>query len=174
MRVRLSVSGGIALWTLLILTAASPAAAQNPTSVSIGYQAVHLPDTWVPVGVNADVAVRRTDAWSILGEFGVAREGGEDITDSDGFNIFNIGGGVRWSAAGAGASPFVQLVAGVQLSRSETDADTAFMLQPGAGIHLPVNDSFGFSAQVDYRPVFYREETVQEFRFVVGARWSLR
>ena len=159
---------------LVIAFVPYPAAAQARTSVAIGYQALHLPDTWVPVGVNFDVAVPRTDAWSILGEFGIAHEGGDDVSDSDGFNVFNLGGGARWSAAGDGITPFAQLVAGIQISTSETDSDTAFMLQPGAGIHFPIAERFGVSAQVDYRPVFYREEAVQEFRFVVGARWTMR
>jgi hypothetical protein len=159
---------------LVIVSAPISATAQTRVSAAIGYQTLHLPDTWVPVGVNFDLAVHRTDALSILGEFGVAHEGGDDNTDSDGFNIFNVGGGARWSFAGDRLAPFVQLVAGIQISTSETDSDTAFMLQPGAGIHLPVSDRFGVSAQVDYRPVFYREDMVQEFRFVVGGRWSLR
>jgi opacity protein-like surface antigen len=159
---------------LLLVFVASPVTAQTGTSVGIGYQALHLPDTWAPIGANFDVAFRRTDAWSILGEFGIAHEGGDDASNSDGFNIFNLGGGARWSARGDGITPFAQLVAGIQISTSETDSDTAFMLQPGAGIHYPLSDRFGVSAQVDYRPVFYREETVQEFRFVVGARWSMR
>ena len=144
-------------------------------SAAVGYQTLHLSDTWAPVGVNFDVAFDRTDAWSILGEFGIAHNGGEEgAPDSDGFNIFNVGGGARWSAGGDRATPFVQLVAGIQISTSETDSDTAFMLQPGAGILLPVGERFGISAQVDYRPVFYREDVVQEFRFVVGGRWSFR
>jgi hypothetical protein len=158
---------------LVIVFGPDPAAAQTGTSVTIGYQALHLPDTWVPVGVNFDVAFPRTESWSILGEFGIAHEGGDDVSDSDGFNVFNLGGGARWSGAGDRITPFVQLVAGIQISTSETDSDTAFMLQPGAGIHFPIAERFGVSAQVDYRPVFYREETVQEFRFVVGARWSM-
>ena len=160
---------------LAIVSVPISATAQTRISAGIGYQALHLPDTWVPVGFNFDAAVHRTDAWSILGEFGIAHEGGEETAeDSDGFNIFNVGGGARWSAGGDGITPFVQLVAGIQISTSETDSDTAFMLQPGAGIHLPIAERFGVSAQVDYRPVFYREETVNEFRFVVGARWSPR
>jgi hypothetical protein len=166
------------LWSaaLCVLITAVPAAAtaQTRASVSVGYQTLHLPDTWVPVGVNFDVAAHRTDTWSILGEFGIAHEGGDDASDADGFNIFNVGGGARWNAGGDGISPFVQVIAGVQTSTSDTDADTAFMLQPGAGIHLPIAERFGVSAQVDYRPVFYREEVVQEFRFVVGARWTIR
>jgi hypothetical protein len=160
---------------LVIVSVPMSAAAQTRMSAAVGYQTLHLPDTWVPVGVNFDAAFHRTESWSILGEFGIAHEGGDDTApDSDGFNIFNVGGGARWTAGGERVTPFVQLVAGIQISTSETDSDTAFMLQPGAGIHLPVSDRFGVSAQVDYRPVFYREDVVQEFRFVVGARWSLR
>lgn len=159
---------------LIIASVPTPAAAQTGTSVAVGYQALHLPDTWAPVGVNLDVAFPRTDAWSILGEFGIAHEGGDDASDADGFNIFNIGAGARWTPGGDGLTPFVQVVAGIQMSRSETDADTAFMLQPGAGVHFPIAERLGASAQVDYRPVFYREETVQEFRFVVAVRWSMR
>jgi hypothetical protein len=151
------------------------AAAQTRADVAVGYQTLHLPDTWVPAGVNFDVGIHRTERWSILGEFGVAHEGGDESTlGSKGYNIFNLGGGTRWIASGDGITPFVQLLAGIQISTSETDSDTAFMLQPAAGIHFPVSDRFGLSAQVDYRPVFYREELVQEFRFVLGARWSIR
>jgi hypothetical protein len=160
---------------LLLTTAfvASPAAAQP--SIAVGYQALHLPDTWAPVGVNFDVAFPRSGSWSILGEFGIAHQGEDDsASDAGGFNIFNVGGGARWTPGGDGITPFVQLVAGLQISTSETDSDTAFMLQPGAGLHVPIAARFGASAQVDYRPVFYREDVVQEFRFVVGARWSLR
>ena len=157
---------------LVIVSVPISATAQTRISAAIGYQALHLPDTWAPVGVNFDVAFPRTDSWSILGEFGIAHEGGDDVSESDGFNIFNLGGGARWSRGGDGITPFVQAVAGIQISTSETDSDTAFMLQPGAGVHFPIAERFGISAQVDYRPVFYREETVQEFRFVVGARWG--
>ena len=157
---------------VLMLCAAGSATAQTRMSATIGYQALHLPDTWAPLGVNFDVAYHRSDAWSILGEFGLAHEGGED--GADGFTIYNLGGGARWNGAGDRIRPFAQVLAGVQISTGETDSDTAFMLQPGAGIHMPVSDRVGITAQVDYRPVFYREETVNEFRFVVGARFSIR
>jgi hypothetical protein len=143
--------------------------------VSAGYQALHIPDTWALAGVNFDVAVDRSDAWSILGEFGVAHDGDDESeVDPHDFNLFNLGGGARWSQRSSGIAPFVQVIAGVQVSTSDSDSDTAFMLQPGGGIHVPMSDRWGVSAQFDYRPVFYREEVVQEFRFVIGARWSLR
>lgn len=159
----------------LFLIVASPAAAQPRWSVSTGYQALHLPDTWAAVGANFDVAINRSDAWSILGEFGLVHDG-DDPSNADphDFNIFNLGGGARWSHRGATIVPFVQMIGGIQVSTSDTDSDTAFMLQPGGGIHVPVSDRWGVSAQLDYRPVFFREEVVQEVRFVAGVRWFAR
>ena len=147
--------------------------AQAQWSVTAGYQALHLPDNWVKGGINVDAAREISGLWSIVGEFGLAHETTDDPTPA-GFNIFNFGGGVRWSPRRDGPAPFAQLLAGLQRSTSDTDEDTAFMLQPGAGVHMPLNDRWGMSAQVDYRPVFYREETVNEVRFVIGARWTGR
>ena len=149
--------------------------AQAQWSVAAGYQALHLPDNWVKGGINLDVARDVSGPWSIVGEFGLAHDTTDDpALDDAGFNIFNFGGGVRWSPRRDGPAPFAQLLAGAQRSTSETDEDTAFMLQPGVGVHIPLNDQWGVSAQVDYRPVFYTEDRVNEVRFVIGARWTGR
>ena len=147
----------------------TPAPAQSQVSVTVGYQALHLPDNWVRNGFNVDVAPGLVGSWSAVGEFGLAHEGGGN---TEGFDIYNVGGGVRWSPRRDGPTPFAQLLAGVQISTASIDTDTAFMLQPGGGVHIPINERWGVSAQLDYRPVFYREETTQELRFVIGARWT--
>ena len=149
--------------------------AQAQWSVAAGYQALHLPDNWVKGGINVDAARDVSGMWSVVGEFGLGHDTADDpALDEAGFNIFNFGGGVRWSLRRDGPAPFVQLLAGAQRSTSETDEDTAFMLQPGGGVHIPINDRWGVSAQVDYRPVFYQEETINEVRVVIGARWTGR
>ena len=160
---------------LVFLVAAAPASAQPRLSVGAGYQAVHLPDTWAAAGFNLDVAFERSDAWSVLGEFGIAHDG-DDATELEphDFNLFNVGGGVRWTHRGVAVMPFVQLIAGVQVSDSDTDTDTAFMLQPGAGLVVPLSDRLAVTGQIDYRPVFYRENLVNEFRIVAGIRYSAR
>jgi hypothetical protein len=173
----MNVARKVHVWfvSVLFLIVASPAAAQPGWSVSTGYQALHLPDTWAPAGINVDVAVDRTDAWSILGEFGVVHDGDDaGAVDPHDFNVYNVGGGARWSHRRAAIVPFVQLIGGIQMSRSDSDSDTAFMLQPGAGVYVPVGERWGVSAQGDYRPVFYREDMVNEIRFVLGVRWSPR
>jgi hypothetical protein len=161
------------VWAVFLIVV-PPAAAQPHWSVSTGYQALHLVDNWVLLGVNFDVAVGRSETWNILGEFGVVHESDDDSAGNPDFNIFNFGGGARWSPRRGGIEPFVQVIAGVQVSTSQTDTDYTFMLQPGGGIHVPVSDRWGLSAQVDYRPVFYRNDTIQEVRLAVGVRWSRR
>jgi hypothetical protein len=158
---------------VVFLLAVSPATAQSPWSVSAGYQALHLPDNWAGAGVNVDVSFDRTDALSFVGEFGLVHDGDDaDAPDPHDFNIFNVGGGARWSHRGLAVVPFLQVLAGIQISDSDTDSDAAFMIQPGAGILVPISERWGASAQFDYRPAFYQEDVVQQFRFVAGVRWS--
>lgn len=158
----------IVMCAFVCVISPTPAAAQ--TSVTAGYQALHLPDNWVSPGFNVDVARDVVGRLDVVGEFGLAHDGG--VEGTDGFNIFNIGGGVRWSPNRSGLAPFAQVLAGVQVSTADIDTDYAFMLQPGAGVHMPINGQFGITAQLDYRPVFYQEETVNEVRFVIGVRWT--
>ena len=156
------------LGSLLLIT--MPALAEAQVSVSAGYQAVHLPDNWVTAGFNVDVANVISGPWDVVGELGFAHDGGGDA--NSGFDLLNAGGGLRWSQRRDGPAPFVQLLAGLQRSTSDTDKDTAFMVQAGGGVHVPLNDRWGVSAQFDYRPVFYQEDTVNETRFVIGVRWT--
>ena len=158
----------ILLSSLLLI--ATPALGEAQVSVSAGYQAVHLPDNWVTAGFNVDVAGAISEPWSIVGEVGLAHDGGGDA--NNGFDLLNAGGGVRWNLRRDGPAPFVQLLAGLQRSTSDTDKDTAFMVQAGGGVHFPLNDRWGMSAQFDYRPVFYQEDRVNETRFVIGVRWT--
>jgi len=147
----------------------APAPAHSQTSVTVGYQALHLPDNWVSAGVNFDVARDISRRWDVVGEFGLAHDNGAKGTS--GFNIFNIDGGVRWSPRRSGPAAFAQLLAGMQISTASIDTDYVFILQPGVGFHAPIGDRWGLSAQVDYCPSFYREELVNEVRVVIGARW---
>jgi hypothetical protein len=96
--------------------------------------------------------------------------------------LVDYGVGPRWNAAISGVRPFVQILAGgVHTSASLTvngasidDSDNAFMLQPGAGVTVPVGPTWGIVAQGDYRHVFFEEEGDNEFRFFVGVRFNVQ
>jgi hypothetical protein len=169
------------VWIVLVLCLGfSGSAAAQPT-LSIGYQALHLPDNWVNAGFNIDVAGPLSENLSIVGEFGLATQGtsGSDPVEAE---LFHFGGGPRWSWPLAQVTPFVQILAGAERTSAEfilggvevEDSDTAFMLQPGGGIYVPVGDRWGIVGQADLRSVFFSEETDNQFRVVLGVRFSLR
>jgi hypothetical protein len=161
-----------ALVVVLLLCAASPAAAQTSGwTASAGYQMLRLSENFVPLGANFDVASPALlGPLNIVGEFGFVHESDDD--DLRNFTLYNLGAGPRWSRPLTSFTPFVQLLAGAEITDSPTDSDTAFMLQPGAGVSVPISDRWSFVGQADYRAVFFDEETNSQFRFVLGGRWG--
>ena len=82
--------------------------------------------------------------------------------------------------------PFLQVLVGAArasartaiLGREVGDSSTNLMLQPGGGVNLRMNETFGLVGQVDYRRVFLDDEVDREsgenqFRALVGVRVGL-
>jgi hypothetical protein len=164
---------------LVFLGSAGTAAAQS--GLSVGYQPLHIPDKWIVKGFNVDVAAAATDTWAIVGEFGMVHHAASS-TDPVRSNLFHFGGGPRLSFAGGRAVPFVQALAGAEVTSAKIptptgtreDSDGVFMLQPGVGVYVPFNERCGFVAQTDLRLAFFSEETDKQYRIVLGARFPLR
>jgi Outer membrane protein beta-barrel domain len=171
--VRLSV-----FWILALLAGSVvPAAAQTAApelALGVGYQVLHIPDSTSPLGFNVDVNAARNEVWGIVGEVGLSHHD-EEGDDTGSANVFHFGGGVRlnWPLTPT-VSGFVQAIAGVEVAKGEFDTDSAFMLQPGAGVVASMSERWGVFVQADFRPVFFAEEVDEQFRFVVGARMTLR
>lgn len=185
---------GIVMMTL----ATSPAAAQPAATpagepvaraldVSVGYQILHIPDETFPFGINVDASGRLGMGLKAVGEFGWARDEQSEPGVSGTLNFVNWGGGLRWSppaAIRAGrrpVDPYIQLIigavhAGATLDVGGASRDTgtwAFMLQPGAGVAVPVLPVMSAIGQVDYRRAFF-DDGENEFRFVIGVRFAPR
>jgi hypothetical protein len=135
--------------------------------------------------LNLDVASTLGSGWTIVGEFGWAKDDQSEPGLDGSISVLNFGAGPRWNlAAGTtGVRPFVQILAGgvhtsaeltINNAPSVDDSDTAFMLQPGAGVIYPVSDAWGIVGQVDYRRVFFEEQGDNEWRFVIGVHLGLR
>ena len=146
---------------------------------AIGYQALHVPDEWMPVGFNVDVATPMRSNVSFVGEFGFTR--GDDFDEGGAsVKIANLGAGPRWTLSTPGeVAAYVQVLAGVEITSADfvtgrEDSDTAFLLQPGIGGRVPMGDRVGLIAQGDWRPVFFSEETDNQFRFVIGVGFHSR
>lgn len=183
----------ILLSPLLVTAAIATASAQTPTAsstpsvaqrieMSIGYQLLHIPDETYPFGLNFDIAGRLTPLVDLVGEAGFARDQRNDPGLTGTLTFLNFGGGARVTRRMGSYAPFAQLLLGVaspgaNLTQSAgrlQDRDWAFMLQPGAGVVVPMAHAFGVVGQVDYRRVFFRETGENEFRLFVGLRVTTR
>ena len=193
---------GLSVFTVMMLGLALPAAAQDlpKMDVGIGYQAAKAsdPDGWYRYGFNADGSVPINESWSILAELGWARHSIDEVLTSPNtgeqlpsthanFNFVNYGGGLRWNRRSSESmTPFAQIVVGVQRDTFDTGSGVALgqlvnqkftannvMVQPGAGIVIPINETIGVVGQVDYRRVF-SDDGANVVRFVIGMRFNQR
>jgi hypothetical protein len=173
----------------LALAVAETAAAQTSRfEVSGGYQTTRTADQTLPIGWSADIATNLNRTWSVVGEINGAYkiEQDEDLGVDVKLSLHSLGGGARWSSRVASRLvPFLQLLAGAARISAHTeilgskvgDSSTKFMLQPGGGVNLTMNETFGVVGQVDYRRVFLdedaREAGQNQLRAFVGIRIGL-
>ncbi len=187
----------LTLSTLLVLGFASVGFSQTqPTAttteiptyeLSAGYQFLHLPDQNFPFGLAIDGA-RHYGPLGLVAEVGWSRRS-DDVFGADvATNMFHLAAGPRWTGFGSGRVwPYAQVLGGAAIGRigSEiagvdvSDTETAFMLQPGAGVTVIGGDGWGWFAQVDYRRTFFDEpddtdtSMNNQFRVFVGLRMIL-
>jgi outer membrane protein with beta-barrel domain len=163
----------------------APAAGTNGVEVSAGYQLLHIPDETFPFGMNFDVSAPVTPAIHAVGEFGFATDNQSQPGVGGNVRLYNLGAGPRWRFADVTTSamrrpiePYVQVLLGAV--RTDADlvvngaavnaGDWAFMLQPGAGVTVPLAPRIGVLGQVDYRRAFFSPDSENEFRFMLGVR----
>ena len=172
----------------LTIAMATPAHAQSVTAddavtFDVGYQVLHIPDETFPFGLNFDVTAPIWNNIRAVGEFGFVTDSQTEAGVSGNLKMYNFGGGPRWAFSNLAATgrravvPFAQIVVGAVRTDADlslagvsfSDADWAFMLQPGAGVSVPLTSMLGVVGQVDYRQSFF-SQSENEFRFVVGVR----
>ena len=184
------------LWvfSVLVFAGALPVLAQDTpkVGVTIGYTTLRVstnPCTgcawnWYQFGFNLDGAVPVSDKWQAIVEFGYARHPFREdpLLHSGGLNAINAGAGLRWSGSNPSTAPFAQLVAGLHRDSYNGPKGlglltftgpgipaNSFMVQPGAGVVIPLKPGWGIVGQVDYRRVF-AEDPINAVRVVLGFR----
>lgn len=143
----------------LLVAAPHPASAQMWTlrEVSGGY--VYLNDTGdqirLPSGWMAGGSLRLTDWLSAVGEGGISTSTTTTFGSDIRTKVGTVLGGVRAEAKIGRFTEFGQLAAGGVLGTATgfgvTSTNTAFGLQPGAGLDYPLNARLSGRAQVDLR-----------------------
>jgi len=135
---------------------AQVAQAARPWEVAAGYQLLDDPQDRVTLrGWMLDATLRLTPWLSAVGETGAAAR---TILDVE-IRQFAVLGGARATARIGPFAEFVQLTAGIARSGStvfgESSSDTAFALQPGGGVDVPLGRGSRFAArlQIDRRAI---------------------
>jgi len=172
---------------LLSVIAASPASAQTPpmpaTDLSLGYQSLHIPGQNYPLGVFVGVSTRMTDMIRIVGEAGLSidQQSGSNLNGT--LTFYQYGVGPRFTAPGGRVIPFAQVLVGGVHSRADlttpagapfSASSNGFMIQPGAGIIVPMTRTFAFSGGVNYRRVVFDNDSDNETSVFAGVRIAFR
>jgi hypothetical protein len=173
--------------TVLGLSAAVPATAQTPptpaTDLSLGYQSLHIPGQNYPLGMFVGLSRAVTDVVRIVGEVGVSidQQSGPNLNGT--LTFYQYGVGPRVSAAAGRVVPFAQLLAGGAHSRADlttpagapfSASSNGFMLQPGAGVIVPLTGTFAVTGGVNYRKVFFEGTNDNETSVFAGVRIAFR
>lgn len=177
----------------VVLGSAGPAAAQasattaNPTfDLGAAYQFLYMNGDGDGKSLPLGLAVDAARYWGTLGlaaEAGWARESSEFEPPSvfTGLsaetNVFHAGVGPRFAARSAGrVRPYAQVLVGASAVRNsiegDGDTETAFMIQPGAGVNLVMGDGWSLFGDAAYRRSFF-DVGLNEVRVLIGARMIL-
>jgi hypothetical protein len=175
------------IFTFLLTSAAIPAAGQTPpmppTDLSLGYQTLHIPGQNYPLGVFVGLSTRLTDVVRIVGEAGLSLNQQPSANQSGTLSFYQYGVGPRVHASGGRVVPYAQVLFGGVHSRANltTTGNTPFnastngwMVQPGAGVIIPMTRTFAIQAGLNYRRVIFPGNNDNETSVVAGVRIAFR
>lgn len=145
----------------MMMATSSPAQAQSSGEFSGGYQYAHVPNESLPGGWYADYAVPVNGMWAVFGEVnGSYKNGAKQHT---------YGGGLRFlGRMMPSVRAYGQVLFGGATFSVSSFSESAFAMQFGGGVNIPVDAKWGVRIGADYRPVFFSDDTENQFRFVVG------
>jgi hypothetical protein len=167
---------------------AVPASAQTPppvpdTDLSLGYQILHIPGQNYPLGVVVGLSHGITDKIRIVGEAGVSIDQQSSSNLNGTLTLYHYGVGPRFAMTTGRVQPFAQLIVGGVHTRADlttaagapfTASGNAFMLQPGAGVVVPMTRTFAIIGAVNYRRVFFSGSPDNETSALAGVRIAFR
>jgi hypothetical protein len=168
--------------------AATPTAQTLPephVDLSIGYQALHIPGQTYPIGIALGMSAGLNDTMRIVGEAGVSIARHTASTYGAGtLTLYYYGAGPRVSASAGPVRFYGQLLSGGVRTHADLvttagarfiDGDNAFMLQPGAGVIVPLTRRMAAIGEGNYQRVFFKDYGGDnETRVFVGVRTALR
>jgi hypothetical protein len=169
----------------LALLAPGAARAQSPTfEVFAGYSYLKDPshsvltatarDDGMPVGWAAGVAIPLWRALTIAGDVSGHYKRHTTFVDDVTLTYHAVAGGPRASGRIGPFTEFVEILAGVAVAHGSafgvSATTTAFMLQGGGGLDLPLRSRLALRGELDYRRIAGNDErrTAHQFRAVAA------
>lgn len=158
---------------------ASPALAQQSTArgdVAVGYSVVTTlsnsntgaESATYPLGWLFSVSTKMGPVASLVGEVGGSYKTQSVLGTDVNSNIHSFAGGIRFAGSGTGASPFGQFLIGTARSAQGISgigsfSTTGLVMQPGAGVDIPLSESVALRAQGDF--ALFRADGVTDHAF---------
>jgi hypothetical protein len=179
----------IAVWTLTVLVIVAPVSARAqtppmpPTDLFLGYQTLHIPGQNYPLGIAVGVTHGLTEMIRIVGEVGVSIDQQSASNLNGTLTLYHYGIGPRVIASSGRVLPFAQVLVGGVHTRADltspagapfTASGNAFMIEPGAGVIVPLSRTFGLIGAFNYRRVFFKDAGDNETSVFVGVRIAFR
>jgi hypothetical protein len=173
----------------LVAAGAAVATAQTRSEpsldLSVGYQVLHIPGQTYPLGISLEVSGALTSIVRVVAEAGVSLARGTTSSYGAGtLTLYDYSGGPRVTARAGGVVVYGQLLGGGVRTHADLttasdapfiEGDSAFMLQPGAGVIVPLRRKIAAIGEVNYQRVFFKEYGVDnETRVFVGVRTAIR
>lgn len=182
MRRAMTASGGIVSLVFVIGTPQIAVAQNSPAGeIAGGYSFLQdfTNELSVPAGWFVSGAGNVTDVLAIVGEVSGAYKTVEALVLDVDLDLYTFMGGVRYYRRLARVTPFAQFFLGAArlsaestfLGFTESESETEFAIQPGAGIDIRLTDRLAARLQGDWRRIFFAEgfsDDSNEFRFAVG------
>jgi len=175
----------------LALVAAGAAVATAQTrpepslDLSVGYQVLHIPGQTYPLGMSLEVSGALTRIVRVVAEAGVSVARGTTSNYGAGtLTLYDYGGGPRVTARAGRVAVYGQLLGGGVRTHADLttasgapfiEGDSAFMLQPGAGVIVPLSRKIAAIGEVNCHRAFFKEYGVDtETRVFLGVRMGIR
>jgi hypothetical protein len=157
---------------------------EGPVDLSFGYQVTRIPGQTYPLGLGLGMSAAVTDTVRIVGEAGGSTARHSTSTYGKGaLTLYFYGAGPRVTASAGRLLFYGQVLAGGVHTHADlatrsgtpfTDGDNAFMVQPGAGVIVPLTWRIGAVGEGNYQRVFFKEYGGDnETRVFVGVRIAL-
>lgn len=158
-------------------------AQSRDVDVAVGWSLLRSFDaeTTMPLGFHFGVAGKMRERLGIAGDFSWNHKGKSvEGIGSGSLNFTTFSAGPRYYFPSERSTGFFHLLAGLAhgafaanvFGFSIDESETKFMLQPGGGVDLPLQDNLRLRFQVDYQWIF-AEGANGNLRFVAAAFWRL-